>query len=130
MRGNCNFASGMHASVIFVDFFPGHLTHPSVLFQMILVPPNVVGLPSENKVYMAHTADKCPKDPLKIKKGKCGCGVSAVDTDGDGYPDCHGITPPMRTSMTTTCVLYDIASHQRSAMRTLMRETLDSVAME
>ena len=32
--------------------------------------------------------DVCYQDPLKIIPGVCGCGVSDVDTDGDGLPDC------------------------------------------
>jgi hypothetical protein len=34
--------------------------------------------------------DCCPNDPLKTEPGMCGCGVpdSAIDTDGDGVPDC------------------------------------------
>ncbi|MFM7298988.1 MAG: thrombospondin type 3 repeat-containing protein, partial [Planctomycetota bacterium] len=29
-----------------------------------------------------------PNDPLKVGPGTCGCGVSDVDTDGDGLSDC------------------------------------------
>ena len=32
--------------------------------------------------------DRCADDPDKIDPGLCGCGVSDVDTDGDGTPDC------------------------------------------
>ncbi|MBP7933041.1 MAG: SUMF1/EgtB/PvdO family nonheme iron enzyme [Phycisphaerae bacterium] len=32
--------------------------------------------------------DECPDDPDKTEPGACGCGVSEVDTDGDGTPDC------------------------------------------
>ena len=41
-------------------------------------------------VLEAHPTDKCKDDPKKIQKGKCGCGVSDVDSDGDGVPDCKG----------------------------------------
>jgi len=33
--------------------------------------------------------DSCPDDPNKTSPGLCGCGVSDVDTDGDGTPDCN-----------------------------------------
>ena len=32
--------------------------------------------------------DVCYQDSTKIFPGICGCGVSDVDTDGDGTPDC------------------------------------------
>jgi hypothetical protein len=32
--------------------------------------------------------DGCPNDPNKIAPGVCGCGVSDVDTDGEGFEDC------------------------------------------
>lgn len=32
--------------------------------------------------------DNCPDDPEKTEPGICGCGVSDVDTDGDGALDC------------------------------------------
>ncbi|MEP0843241.1 MAG: carboxypeptidase regulatory-like domain-containing protein [Phycisphaerae bacterium] len=32
--------------------------------------------------------DDCPDDPNKTKPGICGCGVSDIDSDGDGTPDC------------------------------------------
>ena len=32
--------------------------------------------------------DDCPDDPAKVSPGVCGCGVSDVDTDGDGAQDC------------------------------------------
>jgi hypothetical protein len=35
-----------------------------------------------------YTIDNCPSDPNKINPGICGCGVSDVDSDGDGTPDC------------------------------------------
>jgi hypothetical protein len=33
--------------------------------------------------------DSCPNDPNKTEPGICGCGVSDVDSDGDGTPDCN-----------------------------------------
>lgn len=33
--------------------------------------------------------DACPDDPNKTSQGLCGCGVSDVDTDGDGAADCN-----------------------------------------
>jgi len=35
------------------------------------------------------TPDNCPGDPLKREPGDCGCGVTYVDTDDDGTPDCN-----------------------------------------
>ena len=32
--------------------------------------------------------DLCPNDPEKLLPGICGCGVSDIDSDGDGTPDC------------------------------------------
>lgn len=44
--------------------------------------------------------DACPSDPTKLEPGLCGCGVSDVDTDGDGVEDCHDGCPndPFKTS--------------------------------
>lgn len=33
--------------------------------------------------------DDCPADALKTEPGICGCGVSDVDSDGDGIPNCN-----------------------------------------
>ncbi|MBM3987324.1 MAG: hypothetical protein FJ294_05140 [Planctomycetes bacterium] len=35
----------------------------------------------------------CPNDPLKLAPGLCGCGVSDVDSDSDGTPDCNDLCP-------------------------------------
>ena len=32
--------------------------------------------------------DNCPDDPNKTEPGICGCGISEIDTDNDGTPDC------------------------------------------
>lgn len=37
--------------------------------------------------------DKCPYDDQKTLPGLCGCGVSDVDRDSDGYPDCYDNCP-------------------------------------
>lgn len=37
--------------------------------------------------------DECPDDPYKLQPGLCGCGVSDVDTDDDGVPDCDDGCP-------------------------------------
>lgn len=37
--------------------------------------------------------DACPDDPLKTEPGACGCGISEVDSDGDGTPDCKDCGP-------------------------------------
>ncbi|MFO7558064.1 MAG: choice-of-anchor U domain-containing protein [Desulfobacterales bacterium] len=37
--------------------------------------------------------DYCPDDPNKIDPGVCGCGISDVDTDNDGTPDCIDSCP-------------------------------------
>ncbi len=34
-----------------------------------------------------------PNNPAKINPGICGCGVSDIDTDGDGTPDCNDELP-------------------------------------
>ncbi|NUP95584.1 MAG: DUF4394 domain-containing protein [Planctomycetaceae bacterium] len=39
------------------------------------------------------TSDGCPNDPNKIAPGSCGCGVSDVDSDGDGVVDCDDNCP-------------------------------------
>ena len=33
--------------------------------------------------------DDCPDDPNKLEPGKCGCGISDVDSDGDSVSDCN-----------------------------------------
>ncbi len=38
--------------------------------------------------YAATAGDECPTDPDKVIAGTCGCGVSDVDSDGDGTVDC------------------------------------------
>lgn len=38
---------------------------------------------------VADCDDACPDDPDKATPGICGCGVSELDTDGDGIPDCQ-----------------------------------------
>jgi hypothetical protein len=35
--------------------------------------------------------DQCPNDPEKTEPGICGCGVSDVDSDKDGTPDCQDL---------------------------------------
>jgi hypothetical protein len=37
----------------------------------------------------AAAMDDCPLDPAKTVPGVCGCGVSDLDTDGDGMRDCQ-----------------------------------------
>jgi uncharacterized repeat protein (TIGR02543 family) len=37
--------------------------------------------------------DYCPDDPNKTEPGVCGCGVSDIDSDGDGVPDCNDKCP-------------------------------------
>lgn len=37
---------------------------------------------------VSNNDDGCPFDPLKTEPGLCGCGVSDIDTDFDGIPDC------------------------------------------
>ncbi len=37
--------------------------------------------------------DYCPDDPNKVDPGECGCGISDVDTDNDGTPDCIDSCP-------------------------------------
>ena len=37
--------------------------------------------------------DYCPNDPDKTEPGTCGCGVSDVDSDNDGTPDCNDNCP-------------------------------------
>jgi lysophospholipase L1-like esterase len=42
---------------------------------------------------VVHLLDNCPNDPNKIEPGICGCGVSDIDTDGDGTLDCNDACP-------------------------------------
>ncbi len=38
---------------------------------------------------LGDLCDICPDDPIKsANSGKCGCGISEIDTDGNGVPDC------------------------------------------
>jgi len=37
----------------------------------------------------APVPDDCPQDPAKTAPGVCGCGVSDLDSDGDGMRDCQ-----------------------------------------
>lgn len=39
---------------------------------------------------VGDACDGCLNDPLKIAPGVCGCGVSDIDNNGDGIPDCLG----------------------------------------
>jgi hypothetical protein len=43
--------------------------------------------------FVANSNDNCPNDPLKSEPGVCGCGVSDVDSDNDGTPDCIDSCP-------------------------------------
>ncbi|MBK7345075.1 MAG: thrombospondin type 3 repeat-containing protein [Saprospiraceae bacterium] len=43
--------------------------------------------------YVANSDDQCPEDPGKIEPRICGCGISDVDTDEDGTPDCNDGCP-------------------------------------
>jgi len=55
----------------------------------------------DGDTYVCPTGDACPHDPKKhLSPGLCGCGVSEVDTDGDGVPDCVDGCPkdPKKTS--------------------------------
>ncbi len=38
-------------------------------------------------------ADRCPMDSTKTEPGSCGCGISEVDRDDDGTPDCFDSCP-------------------------------------
>ncbi len=44
---------------------------------------------SGNRDFVCETVlDECVLDPIKLEPGACGCGVTDVDGDGDGTPDC------------------------------------------
>lgn len=47
--------------------------------------------------------DTCPDDPGKTEPGMCGCGVSDVDTDADGVPDCLDCDPYDPSNSTGGC---------------------------
>jgi hypothetical protein len=49
--------------------------------------------PSDCKTNCGGTTDQCPNDPAKTEPGVCGCGVSDIDTDKDGVPDCKDGCP-------------------------------------
>jgi hypothetical protein len=51
------------------------------------------------------SGDCCPDDPLKTLPGVCGCGVSDLDTDGDGFADCIDVCPtdPGKTTAMGVC---------------------------
>ncbi|MBK6619374.1 MAG: thrombospondin type 3 repeat-containing protein [Saprospirales bacterium] len=46
------------------------------------------GCPDSDGDGVEDSKDECPSDPLKTKKGVCGCGVADSDRDGDKIPDC------------------------------------------
>ena len=52
--------------------------------------------------------DNCPNDPEKSTPGVCGCGVSDIDSDGDGTPDCHDTTAPNAPTVEGTTPTNDI----------------------
>ena len=43
--------------------------------------------------YVLTNGDDCPLDPNKLAPGACGCGVSDVDANGNGTPDCNDVCP-------------------------------------
>jgi hypothetical protein len=49
--------------------------------------------------FVADATDNCPLDPAKQNGGLCGCGVSDLDSDGDGTPNCLDNCPndPLKT---------------------------------
>ena len=51
------------------------------------------GCPADCPGFVDNDQDNCPTDPDKTDPGVCGCGVSDVDTDGDGTPDCNDGCP-------------------------------------
>ncbi len=43
--------------------------------------------------YVLTNGDNCPTDPNKLAPGACGCGVSDIDANGNGTPDCLDVCP-------------------------------------
>ncbi len=56
--------------------------------------------------------DDCPADPAKTAPGACGCGVSDVDSDADGTPDCQEVpeTQPVDCNGNGTPDSLDVGS--------------------
>jgi len=46
-----------------------------------------------DELWLLNTTDLCELDPAKIDPGICGCGVSDIDSDFDGTPDCDDECP-------------------------------------
>ena len=63
---------------------------------VLVVPVNVNDGIKSNTYNLSVTVtihDGCPSDPDKTEAGICGCGISDIDTDKDGTPDCNDNCP-------------------------------------
>ncbi len=61
-----------------------------------VVPTDLAPLPPSTLAdvgYSEGPIDFCPTDPDKTEPGICGCGVSDIDSDGDGIADCNDLCP-------------------------------------
>ncbi len=44
--------------------------------------------PEDSNFFFNCVVDNCPEDPNKTEPGICGCGISDIDSDGNGLVDC------------------------------------------
>ena len=67
---------------------PGNHTPSVGTYVLTYAATSPMGRPVSTQRTVVVVNDTCPSDATKTSAGVCGCGVSDVDTDGDGSADC------------------------------------------
>jgi alpha-tubulin suppressor-like RCC1 family protein len=104
-------------SVLFVFFFLLVVAPSETIAQKsVKVRPVQIERPLYRRIVdWFRRVDNCPDDPAKRDPGICGCGVSDVDSDADGTPDCIDNCPsdPNKTEPGICgCAVPDVDSDQ------------------
>jgi hypothetical protein len=63
------------------------------------------------------TIDLCPDDPAKVAPGVCGCGVTDIDSDGDGVLDCQDAGQDLAVTSITAPKTVTLADSQPEQTR-------------